>query len=419
MMQNIGAFDAVAVGSLDFESLDAEQRAIAAKWEQNDKCMELELATIDAAIEAGEDLGMCMAETPHEHVKRRVRVKELVPREVAVSFSKFKQLFGSKRAFKPSYYSFLQAQHNIEGGEEVRTLVDLCKALQTTRISDILWPGHASSAEFDRASELTRASVREDGAALLRGVVPDLGLINRAKYLAWKGAHANSSFTEYVHATKHRHHLRLRPSEHPVVAGLFRVLVRSAAAILMPLVSQLGAVVEFAAFLTNPGAKGQHFHTDIIDSLKKRHAPVYSVFLFLTDIDQKHEGPLQIAPQSHALSHVRDATRQAALMLSGAMSGKDPQCLSHWKLLPVKSGDVAIYDGSVLHRGTMNNSTKTRIVVYLTVMGVGSAPEGKTFAIDDTLLEPPLRLEKLLEAVENQDDFGEASLADDHHTTEL
>lgn len=284
------------------------------------------------------------------------------------------------------------------------SLSDLCKVVKRLpAISAVPWGVNASDGEGE-ASELVRALVRQDGAALLLGFVSDDKLLDEAaKYLVWKGAHANSSSTEYVHDTKHRHHMRLRPSEHPAIANLLQMLLRSAQSILLPLVSPLGAVIEFAAFLTNPGASGQHFHTDIIDSLKSNLAPTYSLFLFLSDVDDESEGPLQIAPRSHALSDVRDATRQAALLLSRGMSGAESTCLAHWKLLPIKRGDVAFYDGTVLHRGTDNNSTRTRIVLYMTFMGIGSAPEGSTYAIDATLLDPPKRLEDFLIVAEEEE----------------
>jgi len=329
----------------DGEGLELQQRAIAASWEQNNNCLGA------AAIAAGEDPGMCMAETVAEYRARKARVKKLVREGVAVSCQHFKELARPESICKPEHYSFRDSQLRIG----FANLSKICAELQSTTVPVVSWPSPG-------CLESARAAVRQEGAVLLQGVRrQEKELLEQGKkYLTWKASQADASFTEYVHETKHRHHLRLQPSENPAVAALFDTLVQVAAGIILPFVSPLGAVVEFAAFLTNPGACGQPFHTDIKDSEQKALAPIYTTFLFLTDVDDESHGPLQIAPRSHALSRVREATRTAALILCEGAPGREVSSLSKWKLLPAKSGDIAIYDGSVLHRGTANNSTRTR-----------------------------------------------------------
>jgi len=158
-------------------------------------------------------------------------------------------------------------------------------------------------------------------------------------------------------------------------------------------------MVEFAAFITNPGAEGQHFHMDSGNSFSKHQAPLYSLFLFLTDLENEDQGPLQIAPCTHALSTFREAMRKTVKKTMRMRDvGIEKHCFNHWKLLPVRAGDAALYDATLLHRGTANNSTRTRVVVYLSVLGVGELAFGQTYAIDEKLLSPPLRFRTLVNA---------------------
>lgn len=233
---------------------------------------------------------------------------------------------------------------------------------------------------------------------MIRGLLRNRSLIESATdYLLKKGARPSAKSTEFVQEIKHRHHFRLLPDEHPVVGALYQELGRAVSSILLPFVSELGSVVEFAAFITNPGAQDQPLHSDIA---QQQHtgsmAPLYSCFIFLTDIGIPRAA-LRVVPRSHALSEVREAMRRVATRVSQApkvpeVVGPWWKCLDHFKLQPVEAGDAAIYDGTSYHGGSANYAEKPRIVVYMSVMGIGEMGPGGVFAIDNSLLRPPARL---------------------------
>eukprot|EP00747_Dinoflagellata_sp_TGD_P034370 gnl/TRDRNA2_/TRDRNA2_137213_c0_seq1.p1 gnl/TRDRNA2_/TRDRNA2_137213_c0~~gnl/TRDRNA2_/TRDRNA2_137213_c0_seq1.p1 ORF type:complete len:244 (-),score=30.33 gnl/TRDRNA2_/TRDRNA2_137213_c0_seq1:341-967(-) len=172
-------------------------------------------------------------------------------------------------------------------------------------------------------------------------------------------------------------------------------LARRAAEVLLTLVSSLGAIVEFAAMITNPGAAAQDFHQDTGDEEagESNVAPLYTLFCFLTNVDLAEQGPLQVAPRSHALSLTSNATADAIREVEAEEEDKAWSLRLHrWLVMPVRAGDCALYDSTAMHKGTANNSTRTRMVVYLTVMGIGRAPKHTTYAIHKSLLRPPSRL---------------------------
>jgi len=243
------------------------------------------------------------------------------------------------------------------------------------------------------AAAAARDAILTHGGVLLQGLTRNSTLLDKAwTYLARKASRPEASFTEYVHLAKHRHHLRLHPDEDSTVAALFATLLGAAATVLLPLASPLGAVVEFATFLTNPGAEGQRYHADSGNTFSHFQAPVYSFFLFLSDVDAPENGPLQVVPASHALSKVRDSTNWGVQRLERSDPDATKRCTEQWKLCPIKTGDAVIYDATSLHRGTANWSNRTRIVVYISVLGVGDLPLGQTFAIHNSLLVQPRRL---------------------------
>jgi len=244
---------------------------------------------------------------------------------------------------------------------------------------------------------MVRDTVRSEGAVVLEGLQPDSELLDRAKaYLLRRAAEAGSTATEFVMKEQHRHHFRLHPSEDPLVAALYASLVRALGLALLPLVSSLGSLVEFAAMITNPGAEAQAFHKDMGASEEELpegsgpQAPMYTLFLFLTDVDGAAEGPLQVIPGSHLPSETRDAAEEVFATFVDTQD--EERCLGQWQACPLRRGDAVLYDNTGLHRGTANNSSKTRIVVYASVLGIGSVNAGPTFAIENSLLSPPRRL---------------------------
>ncbi|CAK0846695.1 unnamed protein product [Prorocentrum cordatum] len=374
-----------ACATLDEASLDAAQRASAAAWEDNPRC---NTAVSQDATEGG--LGLCMSEPAASFVARAELKQRLVEDKVAVAWSDFHSK-AKPGSLRPPPYTFVQ--QDLGAAEVAEQIQADCAPLSEMRLPEVTWDGEASAG-------IALSSLIQDAVVLVRGAVPASErnwLDDARRYLLQKAAQPSAEFTEYVHLSKHRHHLRLHASEHPLVERLWRTLAQRTGSVLLPVVSQLGAVVEFAAFITNPGAAGQKLHSDSGNTFSPQQAPLYSAFLFLSDLDDASMGPLQVVPRTHAISTKRDQIRWAVQAL--AKAGADARCLDHWKLLPIRAGDMGMYDSSALHRGTANTGNRPRVVVYMSMLGVGELPFGSTFAIDTRLLDSPQRLENLLSSV--------------------
>lgn len=413
-------------GDQDLRDIDKAQRAVAGSWEDNPRC-NTESFNVDAvrADMGAASRSFCMAEDVVTFVAR-CSEKERLVEDAQVPWEDFSRLAAEldvAGAEAPEAYTFRQTQRvlgsdddsswpPVEEADVLGGLKNDCALLREASVPELAWQSVdrpvGSEGPDDGTSKLgasARQLLHDEGGLLLRGVLNNTGILHRLrKYLLQKAARPDASSTEYVHAAKHRHHLRLRPDEDAAVAAAWRAMVLAAAAVLTPLVSSLGTVVEFAAFLTNPGAAGQRLHSDSGNTFSQTQAPLYSLFLFLTDLDDATMGPLQLVPRSHALSGVRESTRWAVQHLArDGDPAAEMACTGHWRLCPVRAGDAALYDSTALHRGTANNSTRTRVVVYLTFLGVGELPFGQTFAIDNSLLQPPQRLGKLAATLLLQD----------------
>lgn len=381
-----------AYATLDEASLDAAQRATAAAWKDNPRCN-----TAVGQDVIADELGLCMSEPAASFVARAEVKQRLVEDKVAVAWSDFSSK-ATPGSLRPPPYTFVsQDPGAVEVAEQIHAD---CAPLYQLRVPEVTWDDEASAG-------VALDSLSQDAVVLVRGAVPASErdwLDDARRYLLQKAAQPSADFTEYVHLSKHRHHLRLHASEHPLVERLWKALAHRIGSVLLPVVSELGAVVEFAAFITNPGAAGQKLHSDSGNVFSPQQAPLYSAFLFLSDLDDASMGPLQVVPRTHALSTKRDQTRWAVQSL--AKAGADARCLDHWKLLPIRAGDMSIYDSSALHRGTANTGNRTRVVVYMSILGVGELPFGSTFAIDTRLLDPPQRLGDLLRSVNESPNDG-------------
>lgn len=199
---------------------------------------------------------------------------------------------------------------------------------------------------------------------------------------------ADQSSTQYVHRAKRRHHLRLRPAEVPPVAEALGFLASRVAGAL-PHGAGDGLVVEMGGFITNPKAKAQRWHGDLLHVGCKhcaeacsnrscsedpcesclarvsaqrpgeRSMPVYSCQLFLTEELGSDTGGLEVVPGTHEASELMFAESEGQVVrLAGP------------------PGTIACYDGTLQHRGAAHRGTLgagPRLVAYLSVAGPGVA----------------------------------------------
>lgn len=241
--------------------------------------------------------------------------------------------------------------------------------------------------------------LRESGVVLLRGAVEKRACEAALSFLMRSGAHPRPEITEEVQMARYRHHFRLRLEE-AMVAPAVRGILEAVGETLTTLMTSEAHLVELAAFLTNPGAKGQGFHSDVQPSDADKVAPLYTAMLFLTPV-AADGGRLEVVPSTHLLSPLRallwelfngskenmTAEEQAAHKAELRSVGIATSHLDRG--VPAMIGDIVIYDSSLVHRGAANRSDRTRGVLYMTFMGQGEDPGGATLAIHTELLRPP------------------------------
>ncbi|CAE8607457.1 unnamed protein product, partial [Polarella glacialis] len=260
--------------------------------------------------------------------------------------------------------------------------------------------------------------------------------------------------SQYVHMARNRHHMRLRPGHSaPITTALAWLATLAQEMLPFGAGGSSGIVVEMGAFVTNPGAKPQRWHSDFqhpgcrycagashcgsgdgdTDAPTKTACgpclesvaspapgdaamPVYSCQLLLTTESDRAgrsgstTGGLEVMPGTHEL-----AGGWMAPLASGRSSPPDPQFS-----LSGPPGTVFCYDGTLRHRGggypdisgpgntTANHQLGTsgrlevnfssRVVVYLSAAGPG-AP-----VLPGTAMSPELvglKLAELAELSEN------------------
>lgn len=133
---------------------------------------------------------------------------------------------------------------------------------------------------------------------------------------------------------------------------------------------QSGVFHEFAALITDSGAASQPVHPD---SRYAMHAPLWTVFVALQDVDMDM-GPTIFLTQTHT-SHTHDC-------FTGGQERKE-QLLdsSEYRRSVLKKGDAAVMDSRTLHFGDKNDSDgKRRVLLYFTIR---NPLHSKTGAIQD------------------------------------
>lgn len=338
------------------DSLDAQQRAVAAGW--NPSCKQ-------------EESQWCMAEPMKVHLDRTYdklqAVVDSYPKDQVISGMQISNgegnLVVTKALPQAMPYAYNRRQLNSIPREKSLDL----------RIPKV------PAAEGDRRENFHKVVVdhmRGDGLALLQKAVREDACLEAMKQLlAWAAA-GGSNMTERVMKPKHRHHLRL-PLHEPALRPAIQGILNAVGPTIQRSMSASAHLIELAAFITNPGAESQYFHHDVPESADQAVAPYYTVLLFLTDVAE-NGGRFEVIPRTHALSEYKD------MLLAAQDRGKKV-----WLAVPAQAGDVLVYDGSLVHRGTANQADRPRVVLYMTFAGHGAHPCCHTFAINTDLLRPP------------------------------
>jgi len=219
------------------------------------------------------------------------------------------------------------------------------------------------------------------------------------RYLMTAAANPGPEITEEVVMAKNRHNLRLYPDE-PLLIPAFHGMVSALSGPLADLMTPEAKLVELGGYLTNPKAKAQGFHTDVGQIDAPQVAPYYSAMLYLTDVEEDG-GRFQVVPCTHALSPLRSLVWELFNKSAEDMSAdrraeyerelreKGIETHSLVRTVAAEAGDIVIYDSTVVHQGSANQSQRTRGTLYMTFLGQGENPPGSTFAIHSDLLEPP------------------------------
>lgn len=346
----------------DIETLDAAQREVASTWEDNCRT---------------EDATACLAEPTLDFLVRWMEKLELL-----ASYVVKPQL---EDGALPYAYATDQASTVPDG-------IDLEIPTLSVTVAPMLGDAPALATEASQ-------HLRESGLVLLKGAVGKAACDQALRYLMTLGSQPRPKSTEEVQAARHRHHFRLR-FQRPELAPALRGLLAACRPPLEALLTGNGRLVELAGFLTNPGAHAQDFHTDANPSDAAQVAPYYTALLFLTDVAAEG-GRFEAVPRSHALSPHREllrglfnrsaedmpAERQAAYEEELRAVGIDATRLD--RAVAANAGDVLVYDGSLVHRGSGNRAARTRGAVYMTFLGQGEEPGGPTIAIHSEFLQPP------------------------------
>ncbi len=135
----------------------------------------------------------------------------------------------------------------------------------------------------------------------------------------------------------------------------------------------------------NPGAKGFTPHQDL--TIWK---DMYGIKEFVTiaislDKSDTSNGCLQVSPKSHLMGELAKHEK--------SIDKKKEKKLS-WKKIISKPGDLIIFSDRLAHRSNDNNSTKTRIIYFLTYNKKKYGSKIKIYFKDKLKKYPPNNLRK-------------------------
>lgn len=257
---------------------------------------------------------------------------------------------------------------------------------------------HLSSLHRDGYVVIRHAASPEVCASARVAVLDELEKAKRTpEYTFWR------RIISPVNKPKHRYELLLRPT--PPLEDAVCMVLSGCRSLFTSLVTTEGALVEFGAIISEPGARQQDVHSDIPFS---DQTLLYTTFLALQDVDHSL-GPTCVFPATHTEEFHRKARRANVEM----QTGEDQESLSlslprffdlltpDWLRigkaalrppfdeLPVEhmtlcAGDILIYDTRLYHCGGANCATgdddeaKLRVLLQFSFL----APNPKTGVVD-------------------------------------
>ena len=255
------------------------------------------------------------------------------------------------------------------------------------------------------------SSLQRDGFVVIRGAVPrEVCATARAATLreldVCKGSMSYIFMKQILFPVdKPKHRYELLPPMYPELEAAVHAVVSGCRALYISLVTNDGALVEFGAVISEPGARQQDVHSDILYS---DQTLLFTTFIALQDIDRSL-GPTCVFPATHTEAFHRKA--RLAKMEWGAGAGEEaslpiPRCFDLLKpdwLTPsgevtlrppfdeipaehitLRAGDVLIYDTRLYHCGGANCATagdddaKRRVLLMFSLL----APNPRTGRVD-------------------------------------
>ena len=281
--------------------------------------------------------------------------------------------------------------------------------LCTTAVFSHEWGARAqpeSECESTTASHVS--SLHRDGFVVIRGAVPP-EMCARARAAALqeldvcKGTPSYHFWKQIVYPVnnpKHRYELLLMPT--PPLEELVRAVVSEFRSLYTSLITPDGALVEFGAIISEPGARQQDVHSDIPFS---DQTLLYTTFIALQDIDPSL-GPTCVFPATHteefhararrvSMEWAAGAGEEVSLSLPRFFDLLIPDWLSTTTLRPpfdeipaeqmtLRAGDILIYDTRLYHFGGANCATvgdddaKRRVLLQFSFL----APNPQTGRVD-------------------------------------
>ena len=268
-------------------------------------------------------------------------------------------------------------------------------------------------AEAEPTAAAQLSSLQRDGFVVIRGAVPPAACA-RARAAVLRELEHCKLTPEYrfwkrivspVNKPKHRYELLLLPT--PPLEDAVRTVLSGCRSLYTSLVGTSGALVEFGAIVSEPGARQQDVHSDIPYS---DHTLLFTTFLALQDVDASL-GPTIVFPRTHTDQfhrRVRVANAEANahagggeeslslslprffdllmpdwLRLGGATLRPPFDELPH-EQMTLRAGDVLIYDTRLFHCGGANCATagdddaKRRVLLQFSLL----APNPRTGQVD-------------------------------------
>jgi len=199
---------------------------------------------------------------------------------------------------------------------------------------------------------------------------------------------ANTDKFGSIHAKKYRKDLPLDLSKSPLATKLFKDVVETLKPISEAILGDNPTLVELSSLTSLPRSHKQIAHpdSDMAGIKAFESSLVMSNFLALGDVGD-NQAALDTWPGSHTFFHfLGEHNRKAILKMVSPVR------------MSVKAGSVVLMDSRLMHRGTSNNSTQARPVIYWSFRNTtAKPPTGPTYTILPKYKSNKFRLNEILE----------------------